>query len=99
MIGVEVQNTVKAVYGADVNLPGMKTAVIARPPVVGGSVKSFDATAALAVPGYNLALYYGQQHGVPAPVASLTTALGATLAGLTWLFRRRDEVRRSRPAE
>lgn len=30
---------------------------------------------ALAVPGYNLALYYGQQHGVPAPIASLTTTL------------------------
>lgn len=29
----------------------------------------------LAVPCYNLALYYGQQHGVPPPVASLTTAL------------------------
>ncbi len=29
----------------------------------------------LSVPGYNLALYYGQQHGVPAPIASLTTAL------------------------
>jgi drug/metabolite transporter (DMT)-like permease len=29
----------------------------------------------LAVPGYNLALYYGQQHGVSAPVAALTTAL------------------------
>jgi drug/metabolite transporter (DMT)-like permease len=29
----------------------------------------------LAVPGYNLALYFGQQHGVPPPVASLTTAL------------------------
>ena len=29
----------------------------------------------LGVPGYNLALYYGQQHGVPPPVASLTTAL------------------------
>ena len=40
-----------AVYGADVTLDGMKVAVIARPPVVGGSVKSFDDTAALAVPG------------------------------------------------
>jgi len=29
----------------------------------------------LAVPFYNLPLYFGQQHGVPAPVASLTTAL------------------------
>lgn len=33
------------------------------------------ACSALAVPGYNLALYYGQQHGVPPPIASLTTAL------------------------
>jgi O-acetylserine/cysteine efflux transporter len=29
----------------------------------------------LAVPAYNLALYYGQQHGVPPPVAALTTGL------------------------
>jgi isoquinoline 1-oxidoreductase beta subunit len=43
--------TGKAIYGADVHLPGMKFAVIARPPVVGGKVKSFDGTAALAVPG------------------------------------------------
>lgn len=41
----------KAVYGADVRLPGMKYAVIARPPVVGGKIKKFDATAALKVPG------------------------------------------------
>ncbi|MCP3979164.1 MAG: DMT family transporter [bacterium] len=31
--------------------------------------------ALLAVPGYNCALGYGQQHGVPAPVASLITTL------------------------
>ncbi|MGF1630022.1 MAG: molybdopterin cofactor-binding domain-containing protein [Kiloniellaceae bacterium] len=43
--------TGKAVYGADVSLPGMLTAVVARPPVVGGTVKSFDAAAARAVPG------------------------------------------------
>ena len=29
----------------------------------------------LAVPVYNLALYYGQQHGIPPPVAALTSAL------------------------
>ena len=40
-----------AKYGADVKLPGMKTAVVARPPVWGSKVKSFDATAALAIPG------------------------------------------------
>ena len=33
------------------------------------------ACAIAAVPGYNFALYYGQQHGVPAPIASLTTTL------------------------
>ncbi len=43
--------TGRAVYGADVTLPGMKVAVIARPPVVGGKVKSLDSSAALAVPG------------------------------------------------
>jgi isoquinoline 1-oxidoreductase beta subunit len=40
-----------AQYGADVRVPGMKYAVIARPPVVGGKVKKFDATEALKVPG------------------------------------------------
>jgi isoquinoline 1-oxidoreductase beta subunit len=40
-----------AVFGADVKLPGMLVAVIARPPVVGGRVASHDATAALRVPG------------------------------------------------
>ena len=34
--------TGKARYGADIRLPGMKYAVIARPPVVGGKVVSFD---------------------------------------------------------
>ena len=33
------------------------------------------ASSLLAVPAYNLALYYGQEHGIPAPIASLTTAL------------------------
>lgn len=43
--------TGKAVYGADVRLPGMKFAVMARPAVLGEKLKSFDATAALKVPG------------------------------------------------
>lgn len=30
---------------------------------------------ALTVPGYSFALYYGQEHGIPAPIASLETAL------------------------
>ena len=40
-----------AIFGADVRLPNMLTAVIARPPVVGGKVLRYDAVRALAVPG------------------------------------------------
>lgn len=41
----------QARYGADVRLPGMKYAVMARPSVLGSKVKSYDAAAALKVPG------------------------------------------------
>jgi isoquinoline 1-oxidoreductase subunit beta len=40
-----------AQYGGDVRLPGMKYAVIARPPVTGGKLVSFDSADAMKVPG------------------------------------------------
>jgi isoquinoline 1-oxidoreductase beta subunit len=40
-----------AKFGLDVYIPDMLTVVIARSPVFGGMVKSYDATAALKVPG------------------------------------------------
>src|SRR5438552_3591524 len=40
-----------AQFGIDVRMPGMLVAVIARCPVFGGKVASFDATKAKAVPG------------------------------------------------
>src|SRR5437773_6870777 len=40
-----------AQFGIDVKAPGMLVAVIARSPVFGGKVKSFDAAKAKAVPG------------------------------------------------
>lgn len=43
--------TGKAVYGIDARMDGQLFAVIARPPVVGGKVKSFDATDAKKIPG------------------------------------------------
>lgn len=43
--------TGRATFGADVSMPGMKIAVVARPPVYRGKVKSFDATEALKVQG------------------------------------------------
>ncbi len=39
------------IYSSDLRLPGMLTAVIARPPVVGASVTQVDDAAALRVPG------------------------------------------------
>lgn len=38
-------------FGLDLDLPGMKVAVVARPPVFGGKVKSFDDKDARAVEG------------------------------------------------
>lgn len=43
--------TGKAAFGADVSVPGMLTAVIARPPVAGGKMVRHDDARALAVPG------------------------------------------------
>ncbi len=40
-----------ATFGIDVKLPGLLTAVIARPPVFGGKLARHDATKALAVQG------------------------------------------------
>jgi isoquinoline 1-oxidoreductase beta subunit len=41
----------KAQFGLDISLPGMLTAVVARPPVFGGKVAKVDAVEALKVPG------------------------------------------------
>jgi isoquinoline 1-oxidoreductase beta subunit len=40
-----------AMFGIDVRVPGMLHAVVARPPIFGGSVKSVNATEAKAMPG------------------------------------------------
>jgi isoquinoline 1-oxidoreductase beta subunit len=40
-----------ALFGIDVDAPGMLTAVIARPPVFGGKLVSFNADKAKAIPG------------------------------------------------
>lgn len=43
--------TGNAVYGVDARIEGMAFAVVARPPVYGGKVRSFDPAEALKVPG------------------------------------------------
>jgi isoquinoline 1-oxidoreductase beta subunit len=43
--------TGEAQFSMDLRLPGMLTAVVARSPVLGGKVKSFNADKAMAMPG------------------------------------------------
>ena len=78
--------TGKAHYGADVRLPGMKYAVIARPPVTGGKLVSFEPDAALKVPGVEKVM---QVRGWPWPskfqplggVAVIARNTGAAIKG------------------
>ena len=46
-------------FGIDATAPGMLTAVVARPPVFGGRVKSFDPAAAKASPGVKAVIQIG----------------------------------------
>ena len=73
--------TGKAVYGADVSLPGMKYAAVARPPVVGGKVKSFDDKAARKVRGFVDCVEVKGQN-IPAKFAPLGGL--AVVADNTW---------------
>lgn len=43
--------TGRAKFGMDVQFDGLMTAMVARPPVLGGHVKSFEGAEALAIPG------------------------------------------------
>jgi isoquinoline 1-oxidoreductase subunit beta len=73
--------TGKATYGQDVRLPGMKYAVVARPPVVGGRVASVDSTAALKVPGVERVVTLA---GTPAPAKFAPLGGVAVIARNTW---------------
>ena len=80
---VDFQNIVtgNTQYGIDVRLDGMVYAVIARPPVYGGKVASFDAADALKVPGVIRII---ELKGSPPP--ALFNPLGgiAVIATNTW---------------
>ena len=73
--------TGKGRYGIDTRLPGMLYAVVARPPVYGGKVATFDATEALAVPGVVKVVTID-----PTPIPSEFQPLGgvAVIARNTW---------------
>lgn len=73
--------TGRAQYGIDVRLDGMLYAVVARSPAVGGSVKSFDAAAALKVPGVVKVVAID---GSPVPSEYQPLAGVAVIARNTW---------------
>jgi isoquinoline 1-oxidoreductase beta subunit len=50
-VDVPAKTNGSARFGLDVRVPGMLFAVVARPPVYGGSVKSYDASRAKSVKG------------------------------------------------
>jgi isoquinoline 1-oxidoreductase subunit beta len=50
-VDVAAKSRGEARFSFDFHLPGMVTALIARPPLFGGRVRSFDATTAKKVPG------------------------------------------------
>jgi isoquinoline 1-oxidoreductase subunit beta len=50
-VDVPAKSNGTAQFTLDVTFPGMLVAVLQRPPLFGAAVKSFDATAAKAVPG------------------------------------------------
>ncbi|WP_304234143.1 molybdopterin cofactor-binding domain-containing protein [Jiulongibacter sediminis] len=72
----------KAVYGIDTAVEGMKIAVVKRCPVVGGSVVSFDAEKAKAIPGV-LEVIEIKGPGLPATLSKPLSGV-AVIAENTW---------------
>jgi len=73
--------TGRAVYGIDIELPGLKYAVIARPPVMGGKLASYDAAAAMKVPGVEKIVVI---EGTPPPSKFQPVGGVAVVARNTW---------------
>ncbi|MCX6956578.1 MAG: xanthine dehydrogenase family protein molybdopterin-binding subunit [Verrucomicrobia bacterium] len=74
-IDSEEKVTGRGVFGIDVKVPGALTALVARPPIFGGKVKSFDATAAKKVAGVKGVV------AVPSGVAVLADGVWAAKQG------------------
>jgi isoquinoline 1-oxidoreductase beta subunit len=81
MVDLHDITTGKAIYGQDVMLPGMKFAVVARPPVVGGVVKSVDTADAMKVKGVEKIV---QLKATPAPAKFNPLGGVAVVANSTW---------------
>lgn len=84
LVDLEAIGKGQASYGMDMRLPGMVYAVVARPPVVGGKLRRFDSTKALAVPGVLKVVEIPPMQGAPAfqPLGGV-----AVVARNTWAAR------------
>jgi isoquinoline 1-oxidoreductase beta subunit len=71
----------RAAYGIDTRLEGMVYAVVARPPVVGGRLKSFNAERTLQVPGV---IRVVELKSTPLPAAHHPLGGVAVVARNTW---------------
>ncbi len=74
--------TGQAKFGADVNLPNMQIAVIARSPVVGAKILSYDDKSAMSIPGVSQVVKIegaGIPPGLDKPLEGL-----AVIASNTW---------------
>jgi len=72
-----------AVFGTDVKIPAMLTAMVARCPVFGGKVRSFDATRALSVKGVHKVLQIGSGIAVVAD-GSWAAQQGLAALSIQW---------------
>ncbi|MCW5622452.1 MAG: xanthine dehydrogenase family protein molybdopterin-binding subunit, partial [Burkholderiales bacterium] len=73
--------TGKAMYAQDVSVPGMKYAVVARPPVVGGKAVKWDEAAAMKVPGVTKVIPI---NATPMPAKFAPLGGVAVVANSTW---------------
>ncbi|MCQ9617281.1 molybdopterin-dependent oxidoreductase [Paenalcaligenes niemegkensis] len=81
LVDLEAIGKGQAIYGMDMHLPGMVYAVVARPPVVGGKLRSVHSEKTLQVPGVLKVVEIPSYSGAPA-----FQALGgvAVVASNTW---------------
>jgi isoquinoline 1-oxidoreductase beta subunit len=73
--------TGRAQYGIDTRLEGMLYAVVARPPVYGGKVKSYDATETMKAPGV---VKVAVIEGTPPPSEFMPLGGVGVIAKNTW---------------
>jgi len=73
---VPLKTNGKAEFGIDVKVPGMLYATVERCPVIGGTVKSFDASEALKISGVEKVVeverIYGRYHSVGVAVVGVS---------------------------